>query len=157
MLPKSKPLIRANIWQKYSKINFMASFPENDLYGVRPIVLEGEVTVASDILKLHFNLPERYPWGLPSFLDYTQPEDQSSRSHAHYRAIHLYVPFCASVGSLNVEDIGEIQIMTPQWRRIAEDTRSYYEVQKLAFFDATRGVAIPNLQRLKSYDTFETN
>lgn len=108
--------------------------PLSDIYGIRPILKEEEIWVAAEILRSHFRPPERYPWGLPSVLDHTNPANQSRRSHPNYRAIHLYVQFCAQINSEKIDDLGEIQLMTWEWEEIAKMTRENFEAQKMIRF-----------------------
>lgn len=97
--------------------------PLVDLYGTRFIIDEANIDPATRAILEEFNPPVEYPWGTPSVIDHRKPEEGSRYTSSLYKAVHVYVPF----GESKTQNIGEVQLLTPQWMKTADKTRNAYE------------------------------
>jgi len=100
--------------------------PIVDIFGTRFVLHEDAIDEAVDLLKIAFNPPQVYPWGLESCLDHRTDDFKSKRSLPEYKAVHLYLPF----GITETTNIGEVQLLTPEWKLIADETRPAYEERR---------------------------
>lgn len=96
--------------------------PIADIYGTRFIVQESLINTAVQKILKHFEAPKKYPWGMLSVIDHRKPEIRSNNSSKHYKAVHIYVPF----GKAGVKNIGDIQLLTPEWMKTANRTKRHY-------------------------------
>jgi len=96
--------------------------PILDIYGTRFIIEESSIDLAAQEILKHFKTPKKYSWGMPSVVDHRKPEIRSYNSSKHYKAVHIYVPFIDT----GVKNIGEIQLLTPEWMKTANRTKRHY-------------------------------
>lgn len=108
--------------------------PILDIYAIRLIMESSFKRLAAQVIRERFPTPDIFPWGKPSFRDYSDPEvrrDFASRFNPNiddwYTATHLNIIF----GKGLIVDIAEIQLRTPEEHDLAERRRSeYIEAQK---------------------------
>ncbi len=97
--------------------------PVPDIYGVRFILKEQDVSKASQTILESFLPEDRFPYPLPYIRDLTDPyTHRTYYSDSRYQAIHIYVAF----GEAEVPNIGEVKLMTPEQLKIDIKTRKQY-------------------------------
>lgn len=115
-----------SIWAKiHRRMSYCMNDPLGDVYGVRIILNQDHIYLASKLLLEHFNAPKLFPWRLSSFVDYSQrgAKFRFPYSLPSYQAVHVYIPF----GTGDIYKIGEVQLMTPDQLKNANRNRRYFE------------------------------
>ena len=115
--------------------------PILDLYAMRFIMEDSSKRLAVQLIKEGYPTPDIFPWGKPSYRDYSDPEVRrqfASRFNPNiddwYTAIHLDIIF----GDGPILNIAEVQLRTPEEHGLAEKRRlDYLEAQRLMM--ASRG------------------
>jgi len=109
--------------------------PILDIYAMRLIMENSFKRLAAKVIRERYPTPDIFPWGKPSFRDYSDPEvrkDFAIRFNPNidewYTATHMDIIF----GEGPVVNIAEVQLRTPEEHDLAERRRlEYLEAQKL--------------------------
>lgn len=97
--------------------------PILDLYGLRFILDAAFKQRAATIIMQNYPTPEVFPWGKPSFRDYSEEDVRKNfikqfnqNILSSYTAIHIDILF----GNCQVAEIAEVQLMTKEELELAE-------------------------------------
>jgi hypothetical protein len=102
------------------------SIPYSDIFGTRFIIPGHNIDESAQIIKEYYKSPDKFPWGVNSIRDFRKKKSNLPYSNPEYTAVHIKVPF----GNQTIKDIGEIQLLTPEWKIIADESRAKYEKDK---------------------------
>ena len=118
---KSDESIAAKLYRRSS---WHYDWPMPDVYGARFILRDEEVRAAITAVVDIYPEEHRFPYSLPRIRDLTDPNTPRTRfSDPVYQAIHVYVAF----GEIEVPNIGEVKLMTPEQLDMDIRTRTDYE------------------------------
>ena len=115
--------------------------PIFDIYGIR-VIIRGEEEIANAIQTIldHFNPPAKYFGSIDSVVDYRNPRIRPFPfSDERYKAVHIRIPF----GNNGVKNLGEIQLMTPEWYEMNKKTEIDYQQNKDSLVPS-RGIEPPS-------------